>query len=332
MAEIVSIAQLRAMTQNEINSNKGKEYSFTHPAPPISWQFPFAQRNNIWILNTAPSGVTPYNRQTPPSTSTTSTTLPVSSTTTTSTSTTTTTIVPTTSTSTSTTTTTTTTTLAPTTTSTTTITTTTTLAPTTTTTSSSTTTTTTVAPVIGKFRFSIDNTFTQSGFVNMVGNPATGLVSQTQNGITLSNVQANWQNFSNIYGANDDGMSTGTFGSDFPLNVVRGYWLNYSVVFTNLNYNLIASGLTIGANYTIKFIASVKEAVNPLVATDFTVLSNGVTISTQTLNCVNNTQNIITFSNIVADINGEIKLGVFKKGDSTGGDFGLLSGLIIIKQ
>jgi len=243
-------------------------------------------------------------------TSTTSTTTTIAPTTTT-----TTTIVPTTST------TTTTTTIAPTTTTTTTI------APTTTTTTTTTTTLTTTA----KFKFALDNTYTAAGFALLTGNPATTNISQTQNGITISNVQANWQNYSSFYASNDDGMSTGTFGSDFPANVVRGYWLNYTLAFTGSNYNLIASGLNPSSTYTLKFIASVKNSINPDLRTDFNVLSNGSNL-VQTLDCVDNTQNIITFTGVQPNGSGQVSIGIFREQGGSGAAFGLISGLIITSE
>lgn len=165
----------------------------------------------------------------------------------------------------------------------------------------------------------------------MNGNPATQLVTQTQNGIALRNVQSNWQNYSTFYGGDDDGMSTGTFDPDFPVNVVRSYWLNYARAFSGSNYNLIASNLDSNSTYTLKFIASVKSTVNNTVVTDYHVLTNNVD-QKQTLNCVNNTENIISFTGVVPDENGEIKIGIFQKQDGTGGQFGVISGLIISKN
>lgn len=247
--------------------------------------------------------------------------------TTTSSTTTTTTIVPTTSTSTTssstTSSTTTTTTITPTTSSTTT---TTTLAPTTTT-------TTTVLGTPAKFNFALDSTNVAAGFLQMTSNPASSAVVGTQNGITITTVPSQWQNFgAGIYGGNDDGMSTGTFGADFPANVVRSYWLNYDLVYTTGNYNLNATGLVPTATYTIKFIGSVKTSVNPgPVSTEYHVLSNGIDVM-QLLNCVDNTQNVITFTGVIPDGTGKVQLGIYKKGDSTGGEFGLLNGLIISRE
>lgn len=204
----------------------------------------------------------------------------------------------------------------------------------TTTSSTTSTTTTTGAPVFGqaKFGFSLDNTYTSPGFAKLIGNPATTDISQTQNGITLSNVRAAWQNFGAFYAGNDDGMSTGTFGTDFPANIVRGYWINYDNVFLGSgSYNLIASGLNPAKTYTIKFIASVKSSINPLVMVDLNVLSGGANI-VQTLNAVDNTQNILTFSGVIPDGTGKISFGLYKKQDSTGGTFGLIGGLIITEE
>lgn len=218
---------------------------------------------------------------------------------------------------------------------------------TTTTSSSTTTSTTTLAPTTtttttvisgnsAKFKFDIAATYSEPGWVNVTGNPKTTDISKTQNGITLSNVKTNWQNFSANAGSDDNGMSTGTFAPDFPANVVRGYWQNYSLAWSSpSSYNLQLSGLNASATYTIKVIGSVKSSVYTPNVTQYRCVSNNNVWNPiiKTLNNVNNTNNHIQFDNVIPDSTGTILLGVnVQNGIFDQGENGIISALIVTKN
>lgn len=203
------------------------------------------------------------------------------------------------------------------------------------TTSSTTTTTTTNTGLSAAFRFSPTYTYSTPGFADFVGNLATTDVSVTQNGITLSNVKANWQNLSAFYGAEDEGMSIGTFDPLFPASVVRGHLANYALVWSSpASYNMILSDLDPASSYTIKIISSEKSSVTTPGKLQVRLVGNGDewNPSNQILDFTDNTQTYLTFTNITPDSGGNIRFGVFIPNAGDGGEVGRISGLRINKN
>lgn len=204
----------------------------------------------------------------------------------------------------------------------------------TTTTTSTTTTTTTIAPPAGeaKFNFAATNAYSEPGFVNIVGNPSLGVLSGTQNGITVSSVTSNWQSFQGVGSSDDDGMSTGSF-DEFPANTVRGFWQNYSLAWTDSDsYNLEITGLNIAKTYTIKIIGSIKTSVNSNVTSTYRCVGNGdeETPEVETLDCVDNTLTYTSFTGIAPDGTGRIRLSVNLTADA--GELGLINSLIVSEE
>jgi hypothetical protein len=156
------------------------------------------------------------------------------------------------------------------------------------------------------FNFSL-STQTVSGWINVHGDPSTGVRSATDGttGIGVSSIAtANWVPISGTGAAYDGlGASGGTY---FPSGVMLNHWFQYS---TLAEYNaavpqLVITGLNKDSVYTIKMAGSSTSSYNSN-PTQYSV--EGTTVYGYiNVNNHNNTANGASFNNISPDANGKI--------------------------
>ncbi|HEY4291367.1 MAG TPA: Ig-like domain-containing protein [Puia sp.] len=161
-----------------------------------------------------------------------------------------------------------------------------------------------------KFNFSLAAQSVGSGWVNVPGDPSTGVRSGTSNGISVSSVAtANWAPLAGTGAAFDNiGSAGGTFFS--PSTVTLNHWFQYSspAGYNELVPQLQVSGLIKDSVYTLAMTASSTSTrnTNP---TRYTVVGRTV-FGYIDVNTHNNTALGATFNNVLPDENGMIKIYV----------------------
>jgi len=157
------------------------------------------------------------------------------------------------------------------------------------------------------FNFSAASTTPISGWVNISGDPSTGIRSGSSGSITISSVSmANWAPIPGTGSAfNGVGASPGVF---FPTAVMANHWFQYSILG---GYNAAVPQLQIGgldkdSVYTIKMTGSSTSSfsTNP---TQYTVAGRTVDGYID-INTHSNTTAGATFNNIAPDTNGTIRV------------------------
>lgn len=120
-------------------------------------------------------------------------------------------------------------------------------------------------------------------------------------GWTLNRVAGAWAgNFGSIYGYNDQGPQSGTFGSEFPQNTVSGFWINIGV--PAATFGTGGYGITIGnlppGTYVVEIIGACTPAFNNGITTgEYRVRygPSGADNEQHTMNNQNNTQTFLIF-------------------------------------
>ncbi|MBS1665196.1 MAG: hypothetical protein JST68_29390 [Bacteroidetes bacterium] len=146
-----------------------------------------------------------------------------------------------------------------------------------------------------------------SGWINVVGDPATGTRSATDptTGITLSSIgTSNWASFFNQSAADGEAPNNGTF---FPAGVMSNEWFQYDANLAGYNAaipQIKISGLDQSHTYTLRMTGSSTSAISQS-PTRYTIA--GQTVSGYIdVNCTNNTADGATFNPIAPDANGNI--------------------------
>ncbi|HZE82676.1 MAG TPA: Ig-like domain-containing protein [Puia sp.] len=160
---------------------------------------------------------------------------------------------------------------------------------------------------------------TVSGWANVAGDPATGVRSGTQNGITVSSIAtANWSSNGGNSAYDGGGASSGTF---FPAAVMVNHWFQYSSYLATYNAlvpQLQLSGLNIDSVYTIQMTGSFTLGIPATYTLDpirYTVA--GVTsYGYADVNGNFNTADGAIFHNVAPDASGHIKIYVNTFGGS----------------
>lgn len=174
------------------------------------------------------------------------------------------------------------------------------------------------------------------GWTSAYGNFTQNVQVFTDNptGWVLSTVStANWGTFYQGYAADDNGMSTGDFSTDFPADVVRSHVMNGFMKFDGSNYGLEikgsnGQGLPAG-KYQVKLISSIKSSVDRKGQAFVNVKFGGRSNQLQYVYPTDNTNNYVTF-------NGQIQAGEtikvsINRADNNYSDVAFISGLIIEK-
>lgn len=134
-------------------------------------------------------------------------------------------------------------------------------------------------------------------------NPGAGASSYTDlsTGFILNRIAGAWAgNFGSVYGYNDQGPQSGTFGSEFPQNVYSGFWINIGVpsaAFVNQGYGITISNLSAGT-YVVEITGSCTPAFNSGITTgEYRVRfgPTGADNEQHTMNNQNNTSNFLIF-------------------------------------
>lgn len=118
------------------------------------------------------------------------------------------------------------------------------------------------------FAMSLTSYTPPTGFVNLFGDPSTGVRTATSNGATISTVAtANWEPYLGA-AAGDGNGNTGSTIADFPDNVLLNSYYSYSgsghtvdsVTQTMANPNFTITGLTPSHTYSIVFVGSLVSS------------------------------------------------------------------------
>jgi hypothetical protein len=151
---------------------------------------------------------------------------------------------------------------------------------------------------------------TWSGWVNVTGDPSTGVRSVTANGITVSSVAtANWSPYSGISAQNGNGFYPGTY---FPAAVMSNNWFQYNGSARTLaNYNatvpqLRLSGLNPDSSYILRMSGSDGGSFvsSPTIYT----IAGATVYATQSLSVHNNASQGVTFTGIYPNSSGVISI------------------------
>jgi hypothetical protein len=186
---------------------------------------------------------------------------------------------------------------------------------TTTSTSSTTTTTTTLAPGVSQFNFSLTEQ-SVPGWESVFGDPNTAVRSGISNGITFSSVStAVWTAFGPEGASDTNGEDTPNPTFVFNQQVTLSYFYNYGDLYSPGNENVLLSGFNPGETGIRIDILGSREASAVTFATrlcDYICVDANGTTTISDFDVKGNTANLATFTNRVADANGQIKLGIFR--------------------
>jgi Bacterial Ig domain len=151
-----------------------------------------------------------------------------------------------------------------------------------------------------------------SGWVNVSGDPSTGLRSVTANGITVNSVATtNWSPYSGISAQNGNGFYPGKY---FPSQVMSNNWFQYNGSARSLaNYNaavpqLQLSGMNPDSSYILRMSGSDDGGFvsSPTVYT----ISGATVYSAQSLSVHNDSSQGVTFTGIYPNASGVISIYV----------------------
>jgi hypothetical protein len=149
-----------------------------------------------------------------------------------------------------------------------------------------------------------------SGWVNVSGDPSTGVRSLTANGVTVSSVAtANWSPYSGISAQNGNGYYPGHY---FPSTVMSNNWFQYNgTIRTLANYNaampqLQLSGLNPDSSYILRMSGSDGGSFvsSPTVYT----ISGATVYAAQSLSVHNDTSQGVTFTGIYPNAGGVVNI------------------------
>jgi len=168
-----------------------------------------------------------------------------------------------------------------------------------------------------------------ANWINVSGDPSSGVRTATDQstGISVSSLAtANWYPYSGVSAYDGGGMTSGTF---MPATVMVNHWFQHGSLAT---YNvskpqLELSGLNPASLYTLKMTGSNIYGFNSN-PTRF-VVSGSVVSSHMDVNTYNNTANGATFSSIMPDANGKIRIYVNTTSDTELAD---ISGIQLSQQ
>ena len=167
---------------------------------------------------------------------------------------------------------------------------------------------------------------TASGWVNVTGNPSTGVVTATSAGITVSSVAtSNWSPYSGVCSGDGNGYFSGVY---FPPQVMSNSWFQYNgsgrslALYNSLVPQIELTGLNSDSTYILRMSGSDGGSFvsNP---TEYTV-AGITTYSTQSLNIHDNLTQGVTFTGIQPDGTGMIRIYLNATGST---DIAGISGL-----
>lgn len=172
------------------------------------------------------------------------------------------------------------------------------------------------------------------GWTDIYGDPASGVqeVTDPATGWVLSTVDtAMWRNFFEFHASDTNGVSNGTFG-EFPPEVVRSQFMNYSLKFNSSNYNLEVKrpngeGLHAGT-YRIRIMSSYRSAVGTMNRGELNVRFGSGNNQLQYMYPQDNSDKPVVFTGLVEE-GGTIKIAVHSFINWSA--FGLINGLIVEK-
>jgi len=159
------------------------------------------------------------------------------------------------------------------------------------------------------FNFSATSA-TWTGWVNVTGDPSTGVRTTTANGVTVSSVAtANWSPYDGISAQNGNGFYPGSY---FPAAVMSNNWFQYNGTARTLaNYNaampqLQLSGLNPDSSYILRMSGSDDGGFvsSPTVYT----VSGATVYAAQSLSVHNNATQGVTFAGIYPNAGGVISI------------------------
>ncbi|MBS1664165.1 MAG: hypothetical protein JST68_24180 [Bacteroidetes bacterium] len=169
-----------------------------------------------------------------------------------------------------------------------------------------------------------------SGWINVVGDPSTGVRTATDvsSGMSISSIAtANWSSFFGTSAFDGEGPSNGTF---FPAGVMVNEWLQYDGSLAAYNAavpQLKISGLDTTHTYTLRMAGS---STSPLSQNPTRYTIAGRTVSSYIdVNNTNNTANGATFNPIAPDVNGNIFIYV---NTASGSQAAGISGVQVITE
>lgn len=171
------------------------------------------------------------------------------------------------------------------------------------------------------------------GWVNVpgpvTGNRITKTDATTSWGIdNVGSTSTYWNPFSGSNSADTLGMTTSNNSGVIPDIALRGYWFNYSTIYTSGTNNLIITGLNPSKTYTLKLVGS-RSSSNSATAPRYSSwhINNGSEIL---LNAYLNTANQQAVTNVTPDANGKIYIGVYRPSNSaTYGSYSYINSLIV---
>jgi len=172
--------------------------------------------------------------------------------------------------------------------------------------------TVTLSPAVSQsaaFNFS-NSPVTVSGWTNMAGQPGSKVITATSGGIKLSSVAtANWAPYSGATSYDGGGVNAAGFFNNAAVSVNN--WHQYgdpAAVYNVSKPQLQATGMTSGANYTVKISGSnaFNLDANPCAYT----IVGASTYGPINVNLNGTASNGATFSGVVPDASGSIKIYV----------------------
>lgn len=169
--------------------------------------------------------------------------------------------------------------------------------------------------IVSRFNFSATEQLVD-GFESVFGQPHQAVLTGTQNGITVSTISTTlWVALGST--ANDlNGQADTGQAFVFPPEVTRSFFFNYNASYTPGNENLLISGFNPGEVVPLIDLLGSRDASGVAAATrlcDYTLVdANGSTLI-HDFNVKGNTENLATWSNAVADSNGQLKLAIYRR-------------------
>jgi hypothetical protein len=195
-----------------------------------------------------------------------------------------------------------------------------------------------------RFMFSLTSKTAPSGFVNVFGDPSTGIRTGSNGTSTISISSVATANWSTVSGASaGDGIGkTGSTVTGFPDNVLQNGWYTYSgssniadstsQTLSKANFLISGSSISNSNTYHIEFTACLDGSRFALTCNNYYYALGTPTTAyrtTTTLNANNNTTTKITLSGVQPNASGQIKIYLFTV---SGQELGILSGISIWKE
>jgi hypothetical protein len=161
------------------------------------------------------------------------------------------------------------------------------------------------AQTTAKFNFSLAS-HTVSGWVNVAGDPSTGVRTGTSGSIHISSINAaRWAPLNSVAAFDGGGMTGASF---FPAAVMANMWFQYAAAFASYNAGapqLEISGLSIDSVYTLQMSSSYNNSNFSFTPTRYSVVGATIYGYVDVYGNFNVTDGAI-FHNIAPDSSGKI--------------------------